>query len=47
MPITGARVLAVGEKGEGYGHLDLLTATSAPERVFGPVVDFLQRAIAS
>lgn len=42
--IPGARLLEVGRSsmpGEGYGHVDLMTATRAPEDVFDPVLDFL------
>jgi len=42
--IPRARLLEVGRSdapGEGYGHVDLMTARSAPDDVFDPVLDFL------
>ena len=45
--IPGARIIEVGasdKKGEGYGHVDLMTARRAPEDVFDPVLAFLTGA---
>lgn len=33
-----------GRKGEGYGHVDLLTGSPAPEQVFDPITRFLDAA---
>lgn len=40
--IPGARLLEVGATGTGFGHVDLLTGSEAPERVFAPVIRFLE-----
>lgn len=45
--IPGARLIEVGDSdapGEGYGHLDLMTARGAPGDVFDPVLAFLLAA---
>jgi pimeloyl-ACP methyl ester carboxylesterase len=42
--IPGARLVEVGgsdARGEGYGHVDLMTARRAPEDVFDPVLAFV------
>jgi len=43
--VSGAHVLAVGgsrRRGKGYGHVDLITGQDAPERVFEPLLAFLE-----
>lgn len=42
--IPGAQLLEVGgqgKPGDGYGHVDLMTATNAPLDVFAPLIEFL------
>lgn len=48
--VPGARLLEVGGQGapgEGYGHVDLMTATRAPEQVFAPLLAFLSEGQAA
>jgi len=42
--IPGAQLLEVGSPDYGYGHVDLLTASRAPEEVFAPILAFLGQA---
>ncbi|RME21761.1 MAG: alpha/beta fold hydrolase [Deltaproteobacteria bacterium] len=44
--IPSARLLEVGEDapGRGFSHVDLMTATRAPDEVFDPLVSFLEGA---
>ncbi len=44
--IPGARLLEVGQPGpgRGYSHVDLMTATRAPDEIFAPLVAFLDGA---
>ena len=40
--IPGSTLVEVGNEAYGYGHVDLLTASRAPEEVFAPILGFLQ-----